>query len=359
MSILFLVNVIFSIVIVSLLIAGFLKLYKNKSFTKIVSYLLIIGVFYSLLAFSSFLWLFEFLKFSNTDFIILYSIIIFMQSLLLLKVISLISNNKKLFYFLFFYPLILISIFYSWSLFFNILIIVSFLLCFVFFMDFAFRSKFYRRISYLGMAYSLLGVIFQFLFVLGIGNLVFYNIFIEIVFFVLIYLFFKDIALNPPAKYTKFKFKEKSYFSNLIEHLVFIIVITNLVFIGTLGVHEIGHFSVAKIYGCQAEKIVYEEGYLHTEVLCKDNSNNLFVLLGGILLPFFIAIILFFVGGRFMRDMSFLIIGFNLLASSRDFSDLHLSDNLIIIPLFFGVLFLITGIIILAKSKVEDDIYLS
>lgn len=359
MSLLFLISFIFSIGIVSLLIAGFLKLYKNKSFTKIVSYFLVIGIFYSLLAFSSFLWLFNFLEFSNIDFIVLYSIIIFIQSLLLLKIISLISNNKKLYYFLFFYPLVLTSILYSWEFFFNILIIVSFLLCFVFFMDFAFKSKFYRRIGYLGMAYSLLGVIFQFVFLLGTGSLVFFNLILEIVFFALIYLFFKDISLNPPTSYAKFKFKEKSYFSNLIEHLVFIIVITNLVFIGTLGIHEIGHFSVAKIYGCQAEKIVYEQGYLHTEVLCKDDSNNLFVLLGGILLPFLIAIILFFIGGRFMRDISFLIMGFNLLASSRDFSDLHISDNLIIIPVFFGVLFLIAGIIILAKSKVENDIYIS
>ena len=359
MNFLFLVNIIVSLTIIFLLVKGFIKFRKEKDLVKIISYFSITSVFYLLVGLASFLWFFDFLSFLENDFLVLYSIVVFLQSLLFSKLIVLISKNRKLYYFLLFYFVVFFSIFYSWSMFFIVLSIVSFFLCFLFFIDLTFRSDFYDRVGYIGMLYSCLGAIFFILSVFFLDLLFLFSIILGIVFLILIYVFLKDLSLKPPSLENVVGFKDKPYLFKILGHLVFIIVLTNLVFIGTIAIHEFGHFSVAKFYGCEAEKIVYEKGYFHTEVLCKDDSKNFYVFLGGILFPFFLAIFLFFLGGKFMRDISILIAGFNFLSVSRDLSELGISNNIIFVSIFFGILFLITGIIILARSKVEEDIYLS
>ncbi len=359
MNFLFLINVIFSFAISFIIALGFFRFHKDKFLSKIIYYVSPITFFYLLIALSSFLWFFSFFEFSPGDFLILYSIIIFLQSLLFLKVISLISRNRKLFYFLLFYAIPFISFFYSGAIFFNSLIVISLLLCFLFFIDLTFRSDLYDKLGYLGMFYSLLGIIFQVFSLFFPDKLFLFSIFSEALLFIFFYLFLRDLSINPPVAERKLVFKKKPYLFSVLGHMVFIIVLANLIFVGTIALHEFGHFSVAKLLGCEAGKIVYENGYFHTEVLCKDDSKTIYVLLGGILIPFIFAVILFFSGARFMRDISILIAGFNLLSISRDFSELGFSKNLILISIFFGILILLLGVIILSKSKVEGDIYLS
>ena len=55
--------------------------------------------------------------------------------------------------------------------------------------------------------------------------------------------------------------------------------------------------------------------------------------------------------------MSFLMIGFNLITSNKDFADLGISDNFIMLSLFIGAMFLIIGIIMFAKSRMEEYVY--
>jgi hypothetical protein len=359
MNFLFIASAVFSMVIVSILIRGFFKFYKNKFLLKIVSYVSSISCLYFLIALSSLLWFFEILSFSQNDFLVLYSVVIFIQSLLLFRIVTMISKNNKLRYFLFFYFIAFVSFFYSWSMFFNALAITSFFLCFLFFIDLTFRSDLYDRIGYFGMFYSFFGILFYVLSFFEIGSLLLYSIFLGVIFSLLVYLLLRDLGVNPPIAERTINLRERPYFFKVLSHLVFIIVLTNLIFIGTIAVHEFGHFSVAQLSGCEAEKIVYEAGYFHTEVLCGDATKNIFVLLGGVLAPFVLAFFLFFFGGRFLRDVSILIVGFNLLAISRDLSELGVSNNFVFVSLFFGGLFLITGIIIIANSRVEEDIYLS
>jgi len=226
-------------------------------------------------------------------------------------------------------------------------------------MDLTFKSDLYDKAGYIGMLYSFLGIIFQLLSFSRIELLFMFSIFLEGFFFLFVYLLLQDLKVNPPVHGNLFKLKNNPYFFTFISHIIFIIVLINLILIGTIAIHEFGHFSIAKLYGCEAGKIVYEDGYFHTEALCKDSSKNVLVLLGGIFIPFITAIVLFFFGGKLMRDIGILIVGFNLLFVSRDLSDLGISGNLILISVFFGISFLIMGIVILAKSKVEEDIYLS
>jgi len=358
MNFLFLVSAIISLGIVGLLLVQFFRLRKKELLFQIVSYLSTVGILYFLIAIFSFLWLFNFSEFSVGDFLIIYSFVILIQSIVFFRIISLISQNKKILYFLLFYFTIFVSVFYSWTLFFNLLILISFLLCFLFLMDLSLRSDLYNKVGYIGIFYSILGVLFQILYILGFGNLFLFSTLLEFVFFFLVFNLLKDLNLNPPVPEKVVSFKKKPYLFQIFGHLVFIIVLVNLVFIGTIAIHEFGHFSVSKLVGCEAGEIVYKSGYFHTEVLCPDSSRNIWVILGGVLIPFIVAFFLFFSGGKFVKDLAILIIGFNFISVSRDLADLGLSENIVLFSIFLGALFFIWGMIILTRSKVEDDIYL-
>ncbi len=75
-------------------------------------------------------------------------------------------------------------------------------------------------------------------------------------------------------------------------------------------------------------------------------------------MPAVIAVLLLIVGGIFIKDMAILIIGFNLIFSYRDFIELGISENIVMTSVIFGTLFIIGGIMMLAKSRTEDYINL-
>jgi hypothetical protein len=67
---------------------------------------------------------------------------------------------------------------------------------------------------------------------------------------------------------------------------------------------------------------------------------------------------LFILGGKLIKDISLLMIGFNLIAANKDLLDIGLSENIVTLSLTAGVLFLIGGISLLVKSRVEGGLIL-
>ncbi|MEM0465070.1 MAG: hypothetical protein QXW97_00010 [Candidatus Pacearchaeota archaeon] len=188
----------------------------------------------------------------------------------------------------------------------------------------------------------------------NITYIYFLSLILNIVFFIFIYNLLKDFreySFNH-SRHKNAK-NNKSRFFIYLRYLTFIITITNLVFIGTISIHEFGHFISSKYFDCKYSKIVFERDMPYTETLCLDSSSKAFFLISGIIFPFLIAGILYLVGGLFIRDISILIIGFNLIASYKDLRDLEISDNMILMVVIFGILFLFLGILLLAKSRVE------
>ncbi len=358
MKAIFFINFLVSSAIFLLLSLNFFKHYKRKQINEIINYLSLTGLLYLVIAIFSFLWFFDFLSYAKEDFLFIYSLIILVQSLFLFMVIYLISRNKKLFYFLFFYLVILISFFFSMFNFLYLFLITSFLLTFLFFVNFTFRSDVYRKIGYLGIFYSSLSLAFQFLLLFGIGEVYVFSLCSNIIFLILMFNFLKDIR-KYPYFYKKYsKPKNRSYFLTFLRHFVFILILTNFVFIGTIAIHEFGHFTVSRFYECEYRRIVYEENFPHTEILCKELPNNSVVILGGVLPPLLIAVSLFIIGGKFLKDIALLIAGFGLIASNKDFMELGLSVNLVGASIILGLLFLIFGIVLLAKSRIEEHIYI-
>jgi hypothetical protein len=105
-----------------------------------------------------------------------------------------------------------------------------------------------------------------------------------------------------------------------IKYFVFILVITNFSLISTIGVHELSHVVTARLYDCESRSIFYEQGnYPYSEIVCDDLSGKTLITLSGPIIPVLIGIILFFIGGILMRAIALLVMGFNLIASYKDF----------------------------------------
>jgi hypothetical protein len=185
-------------------------------------------------------------------------------------------------------------------------------------------------------------------------NLVYiFSILYNIFFLCFILILSKEIINKKLKLKEKLLKKQRPYLFNFFQFFIFIVVLTNFVFIGTISVHELGHLTASQFYDCQYRRIVYEQGIPHTDLLCQDIPNKTFLILGGVLLPFLAAFLLFIAGGKFMKETSLLIVGFNFIASYRDFLDLGLSENISVFIVFFGIFMLILGLALLAKSRTE------
>jgi hypothetical protein len=357
MNIIFLINSIISLAVALMLFIKFFKNY-NKEMHKIIRYFSFIGVLYFFVSVFSFLWFLNVLNYSSQDFLFIYSLVILIQSIFLFMVIYSFSKNKKMFYFLFFYFIIFLSFFSSAFNFLYLFLITSFLLTLLFFLDLSLRYGECRIPSYFGIFYSVISLLFSLLLLFQIGGIFIFSLFSNLVFFIFILIFLKNVKKYPCVDSKRIKeCKQQHYILVFLRYFVFILVLTNFVFIATISIHEFGHLTVSKFYDCEYGRIVYENSSARTEILCKDLSGNIFVLFGGVLLPFLIAAALFIIGGKFIKDISLLMIGFNFIACNKDLLDLGFSENIIMLSLIAGVLCLISGIVMLIRSRLEDSFY--
>jgi hypothetical protein len=72
-------------------------------------------------------------------------------------------------------------------------------------------------------------------------------------------------------------------------------------------------------------------------------------------LPILIAILLYFAGGTFIRELSLLIIGFDFIISYQDLLDLGISKNLSIFLSIIGGILILLAIGLLAKSRTSEE----
>jgi hypothetical protein len=177
-------------------------------------------------------------------------------------------------------------------------------------------------------------------------------------FFVFLLFFLWDVKRFPASFFEeKIKLERNSYLFDFLRYFVFIIILTNFIFIGVLATHEGGHFAVSKLTpDCSLEKIVYEGNLPHTEILCDNSSGSMDkILLGGILLPILVALLFFFGGGMFMKEIALLIFGFDILISYKDFLDLGFSQGISTFFSIFGVIVILLAIGLLAKSRTTEE----
>lgn len=355
MDIFFTINALISLGIFLYLISNFFKHYSKKV-SKLTHTAVIIGIGFIIISFISFLWAFDFVKYDYSDYFLIYTIVLLINSIVLFRIVYFLIRKKQLNYILFFYLLGFSAIFSKSFNFLHLISSISFLLILILFVILGSKSRDYEKQSYYGIFYAAVSLIFQFLLFYSLENVFIFSLVSNSLFLVFIVSFIEEIKNNPPHIEREEK-KEDNYFLTFIKHFVFIAIITTFIFIGTIGLHEFGHYTLSKLYDCGERRIIFEDDYAHTEILCTELPNKEILISSAIIFPFLVAIALFIIGGKFIKEMSSIIIGFNFIASYKDFINLGFSENIGISATILGVIFLIIGIIYLAKSKTEETFF--
>lgn len=361
MEFVFLLNGLLAMTISVLFISNVAKKIKDPEQKKLKNSFLILGLIYFISAIFSLLWFTKILEFSSADFPFLYSIILVLQTIVFVDLVYKIKKNRKIFLILLFYLGSASTIFLPLN-FSSFLLITSFLITLLIFLLIISIPQL-EKVANLGIIYSSLSIIFQILVLLKIEISFIFSFFSNLAFLVLAFFIIKSFEQSPQVFFSvQEKQKENSFIVDFLKYFVFIIVLTNFIFIGTISIHEVGHLAAGKTLGCDFGKIVYEEGGLpRTEVLCGDKnfSSQKFVILGGIFLPIILSLLLIFAGGSFIKETALLMIGFNFIISYLDLIDLGFSKN---IPIFLSVIgggLVVFGVLLLARSRTTENEFIS
>jgi hypothetical protein len=355
MKTLFLINGIVTILISILLVRGFLKHYKKEHINKVTNWFSTIFFGYLILSILSILWALGFLTYDGNDFILIYSFVIIIQTLLLFKVAYSFESNERIIYLLYFYLLSLISMPFLTSYFPLFFLIISYFLILVISFNFMFTFEICKRMGYLGIIYSGVSLIFTLLLLFSIGEAFLFSSISNFIFLFFTFYFLKDVE-RYPIKFVEKKASEKEHYILLfMKYFIFIIVLANFVLISTVGVHELSHVLVSRFYDCDSKSIFYQQGeYPYSEIVCDNLFDKYPITLSGPLIPIIIALALFFLGGNIIKPISLLIIGFNLLASSKDLQEIGVTENIIFTLSIVGLIFLFIGIVLLAKYRMHE-----
>jgi hypothetical protein len=355
MNIIFLLQGIVALGVVGISIWGLLKNFGKDYLNKVVNWFSMSAFGYAVIALFSGFWFFGVYEFDSFDYSLIYSLAILIQTVALYKSFKFFSSNKHLYHWLFFYlasvVAVLISIWYLPA----IILTVSFFLTLGLLFSFVFRAEVFKKVTAIGIFYSCISLIFTFLIFFGVGSLFVFSFISSILFLLFVYFFLKDVGSFPLKHQSKIKFHGDHGVFLFLKYFVFMIVLINLVLITTVSVHEFGHIAASRFYGCEARTIVYEEGsYPYSEILCNDTSGNIFIALAGPALPLLVAILLFIIGGRYIRPIALLVLGFDLMASYRDLGGVGLSENLVVVTTVLGITCLLLGVALLARARMQE-----
>jgi len=354
MKTLFFINGIVTLIISFLLIKGFFKHYKKDYINKVTNWFSIIFFGYLILSVLSLAWSFDFLNYGENDLILIYSFVVICQTLLLFKVVYSFETNKKILYLLYLYLLSLLLSFTN-PHFPLIILIISFFLTLILALNFISTYDVCKRAGYLGTIYSCASLIFTSLLLFSRGNVFLFSFISNFIFLIFTFFFLRDIERYPLKFIENQKYQKENYALLFIKYFIFIIVLANFVLISTIGVHELSHVLVSRFYECESRSIFYQEGqYPYSEIICDDLLDKYPITLSGPLIPIIIGLILFYLGGNIVRPISLLIIGFNLLASYKDLQEIGITENIIFTFSSVGLIFVLIGIIFLAKSGMHE-----
>lgn len=311
---------------------------------------------YAVFGLLSLFWFLNIFDFSPSEFLYLYLIVIIIQTTLFFRVLSTLTLNSMNTFLLFLYGA---SIFFGFFLFPKspqTLLLLSNVISLLFSIYFIIGATKRYRAGYYLAGYSLLSL-------LG-GLLLFFSGMYLLPFVVVNSLLLVGFIHFFSSDFSTYNFKQptnkatppnESYGFSFIRYFIFTIVVALFVFISTIGIHEFSHVSVARFYDCDSRTILFEHNsYPYSEVLCNDGSGRLFVTLAGPLVPLVLGLVLLFIGESFLRYMALLIIGFNLLASTKDLQEIGIGQSTIFTSLLGGLTFVFFGIVLLAMLRADS-----
>jgi len=293
-----------------------------------------------------FLWSFGKIEFLPEDFFVIYSYVLLIQAISLVSIIYSFDKNKKVLYSLIFLIALTPLVFLK-SSYIHFIIPLSLLIILLSFLIFSEDNQKTNNLAILYVSVSLLAYLVSMVYPVTISYL---GVVTRISFLFFIHFFLKQLHSN--FRYGPSRKKETSPILQFLKHFIFIIIMTNFIFIGTVSVHEFGHLVLTKYSNCSDTRIVYElNSFPHTEVNCENISQKNLWISGGILLPILVSIFLFFSGGHSIKEISLQIVGFNLIISYLDILSLGISKATAVFITILGIILSILSLALLARSR--------
>ena len=349
MNYVLLINGLLCLLFFIFFIVNYFKHLGDELKRRCVNALLMVMALYFVFAVLFFLWFLGVFAYSQKDFLLVYSVALIVQTFLFLRMGSFFRKSKGFYFLTAGYAALLLLMLYSPALFTKYSPIASFFVMGFLFLQLFFLGEKFKKIAGIGLLYSILSIILMGLAVWAGSGFIWVFFVSTVILFGFIFLFFRDIR--------KYSFEEETPLHNpylqFLAHLVFVVMSINLFFIGTVVIHEFGHYGMSYLYDCEYRQIVYKGDLFHTEVLCSNIGNEVPVILGGVIAPYVLALFLFFLKEKFFFDVGILIAGFNSISVSRDFSDLGLSTSIVFASVILGILLIIYGSLSLIKSRVD------
>jgi len=100
-----------------------------------------------------------------------------------------------------------------------------------------------------------------------------------------------------------------------MKELINFLIVAIIILVSLTYVHELGHAIFAKIFGCSAKSVIFDDYFVaYTAVSCKSNNN--LIALGGIIFSAFFSLLYLALG----REYFFLSLSISLLLSVGDLS---------------------------------------
>lgn len=234
--------------------------------------------------------------------------------------------------------------------------LVAFTLLSLFFHVGIVSKSFARRISLVGIAYSVIFIAAALVSSLpGYGYVAAPWFIPNVILVLLLYNIYR--RSDELHMHEQVRMKKDNFILEIVRLGLYVCGLSILLMLGILGVHELGHSLSAEFFGCSHET-TYDFGNAKTHVQCEDSSASTILLLSGLVLTLLLSALMYIVGNDFARRVSSLMFAFSLIAASEDLSSLGVPDSSFIILILISSFLVIYGIVLIVRGYEQEYAHL-
>jgi len=359
-DLLFIPGLLVHIILGILLVSTYIAYHKSKLKSSAGNILGIFSVVFFVMVILEFSWLFSFLHAQFSDLLFIYTIFSAAEAILMLLLVHTISDNQNLLYILAIYIFVLFGISLNIAGFLWLVFGLSHILLLLLFLDLTlFNNNHLKKAGFFGIAHSVIYVIILVLIALGYNSYLRLTFFPDILLIPVLLYFLADIKNNGiKTKHKKSQDREKSWLANLlfVRFILHVMTVCVFLFISIIAIHELGHAFTAQAYDCKYSKaVIYDVlNPPHTELSCPNDDNDVIITYAGLITTLLVSLLFFIGGGQFTSKAAYLMLGFSLLITYGDFSDLNVSGSIILFTILVSLFFICFGVVQLSLLYIDQ-----
>ncbi len=273
------------------------------------------------------------------------------------------TDNRNLLYIFMIYAVTVLAAYFSSELFFTVLMLASFIVSLVAFLDLFIASSHHIKMgSLVGSLYALFSTVLLGLSSLGVNipeSVWSLPNFLLAGSLYMIYLDGKYCMLLHPKPLVNLHHKKVVLHLVFLRYVFYTVSITGLMLVSTVSIHELGHALTSKYYNCEHSRIVFDlESFPHTEIACSNESVSGIITLAGVLATCLIAGFLLLTGEEFSMKLGRLMFSYGFLIGYQDFIDLGLNANIAAIISLTTLLALVGSFYEISKYYIDTQKHL-